>query len=206
MCNTIIKMQGNMIMKKNILTPLSLIAMILIFLGIGSAKAAILDIVPNNQSILLGDTVNIDLNISGLGDLSADSLGAFDLNINFDSSILSFNNAVYGNQLDLFGFGTVNGSTPGMGSVNLFELSFDSISDLNTLQVDSFTLVTLAFDTLTTGTSPLEIANVILSDASGSALPFVVNNGTASVVPVPAALFLFSTGFLMLLWRRQDGR
>ena len=197
-------------MKKNILTSLSFIAMMLIFLGIGSAKAAILDIVPNNQSVLLGDTVNIDLNISGLGNFSADSLGGFDLNINFDPSILSFNNAVYGNQLDLFGLGTINGTMPEIVSVNLFEISLDFAFDLNTLQVDNFTLVSLTFDTLAVGTSNLLMSNVVLSDPVGSPLSFTVNNGSVSVtaqttIPEPGILWLFCVALFMLPWWKRCG-
>ena len=200
-----------MIMKKNILPHLTLIATMLIFLGIGSVKAAILDIVPNNQSVLLGDTVNIDLNISGLGNFSADSLGAFDLDINFDPSILSFNNAVFGNQLDIFDLGSITGTTPGAGSVNLFELSLDPSSALDTMQAGSFTLVTLAFDTLATGSSILSMSKIFLSDAPGNPLLIdSVNNGSVIVtsqttVPEPGILWLFCVSLFMLPWWKRSG-
>jgi hypothetical protein len=55
-------------------------------------------------------------------------LSTFDLNVAFDSNVLRFlasrlADPVLGDQLDLFGLGSLAGTTPGLGIVNLFELS-----------------------------------------------------------------------------------
>ncbi len=85
----------------------------------GSATAIEISLTPSTPTITLGDTVNLDLNITGLGDFSPQSLGVFDLDVTFDSSILGFNNAVFGDpvlgdQLDLFGLGSLTNVLAGV--------------------------------------------------------------------------------------------
>lgn len=71
----------------------------------------------------------------------------------------------FGDQLDLWGLGSWTYVAPDVVEVNLFELSFDSESDLNMFQADSFTLATLTFDTIALGTSPLDISINALGDS-----------------------------------------
>src|SRR5579864_1617094 len=112
----------------------------------------ILSLEPSSQSVALGSQATVDLNIAGLG--IPPSLGTFDVNINFDPSLLSFNNFLFGDpvlgdQLDPTGGGnTFNFINPGVGTVELFDLSLDSASTLNSLQASGFTLGVLTFDTI----------------------------------------------------------
>ena len=154
---------------------------------------------PVSQDVMLGDPADVNLVISGLGDFMPDSLSTFDLDIIYDPTILSFNSATYGDpvlgdQLDLFGFGSWTSTTPGLGSVNLFELSFDLPSDLDTLQVGSFTLASLTFDTLALGTSSLDINIYALGDSWGAPLIASIESGSVNVVPEPATLLLLGSG------------
>ncbi len=154
---------------------------------------------PVSQDVMLGDPADVNLVISGLGDFMPDSLSTFDLDIIYDPTILSFNSATYGDpvlgdQLDLFGFGSWTSTTPGLGSVNLFELSFDLPSDLDTLQVGSFTLASLTFDTLALGTSSLDINIYALGDSWGAPLIASIESGSVKVVPEPATLLLLGSG------------
>ena len=126
----------------------------------GPARAISLGIEPVSQDVMLGGSAAVAITISGLGDPGAPSLGVFDLDLAFDPSILAFNTATFGDpvlgdQLDLFGFGSLTEVILGVGTVNLFELSFDFAVDLDTLQAGSFTLVTLSFDTVSLGSSAL---------------------------------------------------
>ncbi|NOU14232.1 MAG: hypothetical protein HOO92_09790 [Methylococcaceae bacterium] len=173
------------------------LASFLLFNGVTQANIS-LGITPITQS---GNSVNLGLVISGLGSASAPSLGGYDFDIGFDPAHLSFDSAVFGdsvlgNQLDLSNFGsnytTANVGSPGL--LNLSELSFDAISDLNTLQADSFTLATLSFNVLNPGTSQLDITINTLSDADGSAL--LANNTSVAIttVPVPGAVWLMLSG------------
>ncbi len=168
---------------------LALIFGFVVIICSASAHAISISLVPSLSSVLIGNQVDVDVNISGLGAYSSPSLGAFDMDITFDTSILSasgvtFGDPVLGDQLDLFGFGSITGVT-GTGPVNIFQLSFDLASDLDTLQADAFTLATMTFDTIGVGTSAFGASNVVLSDSIGNQLSTSVIQGSVDVVPVP---------------------
>jgi hypothetical protein len=114
-----------------------------------------------------------------------------------------------GNQLDLFGFGSFTDVSPSIGLVNLFELSLDSASDLDSLQAGAFTLASLTFHTLSAGSSLLDIQINVLGDAFG--LPLTAGISTADInvvndtpppppnpLPEPNMLLLLAAGLLGL--------
>ena len=151
-----------------------LLASLLIFTGL--AQAGVYS-TSNPDNIILsiaritqtGHSVDIDIGISGLGSAAAPSLSTYDLDLDFDPAYLAFANVHYGdpllgNQLDLFNLGsnTAAAGVASPGVVNLFELSGDSVADLNTLQASSFILATVTFDVLTAGTSPLGLVSTAL--------------------------------------------
>jgi len=168
---------------------------------------------PNSQVVGVGELFDVGIRISGLGSSSAPSLGAFDLDLSFDNSILSFNSIAFGDpilsdQLDLFA-GSVSdfdGSVPGL--VDFFELSLDSAADLDSLQADSFILATLTFTGAGLGTSDLllslDLPNV-LGDSAGSPLSATLENGQTSVVSAPSSILLGAVGLGLVGWmRRRD--
>ena len=171
-----------------------------------SPHAATLSLDPITQNATVGSPINVSLIITGLSDNAAPSLSTFDLDISFDPAILrlssvTFGDAVLGDQLDLFSLGNVDTSTLGVGTVNLFELSFDSASDLDSLQAGSFTLARLMFNALSEGVSDLGISVNALGDSLGDALAVSpaaasVTTHAAAPVPLPASLLLLGTGLL----------
>jgi hypothetical protein len=170
---------------------------------VSQAQGITLGFFPDFQGVVVGNQVDVDVVISGLGNGVAPSLGVFNLYIGFDPTILAFDSVTFGDpvlgdQLDLWILGSDTATTPGVGTVNLYELSFDSVDDLNDYQADIFTLATLTFDTLSLGTSSLDITinSEGLGDAYGNPLTADLYSGSINVVPIPepATLLLLCTG------------
>jgi hypothetical protein len=194
----------------------ALLLSLTIFLPPSSVHAISLNFVPSAQNVSLGSSAQVAIKISGLGDSLAPSLGTYDLNVNFNPAVLSFNTVsfgdpILGDQLDLFSLGSLIITTPGAGYVNLFELSLDSAADLDSLQASDFILATLTFDTLGVGTSPLSFTVNALGDSNGDSL--TADNGSGSVtvdaarsVPEPSTLLLLGSGLagLVAFRRRQQ--
>lgn len=165
------------------------------------ARSTTIEVIPSSQSVIVGSTTTADLFVSGLGDGTAPSLGTFDLDISYDSSILNFNNATFGTQLDIFGLGNVQFVTSGVGTINLFELSFDFANDLDILQASSFLMATLSFDALVSGSSILSVTLNALGDSAGNQLQAGLVAGnidvqSVGVVPEPSSLPLIWIGML----------
>jgi len=148
------------------------------------SHAVVLSIDPLSQSVQLGSQVSFNLNIAGLGNGTA--LGTYDINIGFNHGMLDFPSISFGNQLDLYTLGDVQIVTPSNGTVEVYEVSLESVSDLNSLQSSSFTLATLTFQTLTLGmNSPITLSVNALGDASGYPILASLQNGSVSIIPVP---------------------
>jgi hypothetical protein len=164
--------------------------------------AITIDLVPEQPAINTGNLLSIAVNISGLNENTAPSLGVFDLDVYFDNSLFSFNSlrwgdSIKGNQLDLNGFGSLQADTIGAGIINLFELSFDDIDSLNNVQADEFTLFTLAFDAVALGIGNFSIEINQLGDAEGKLL--VVQNVNSTQVAVNSVTVPEPSSFLLLL-------
>jgi hypothetical protein len=159
-----------------LLTAIAATAVLVLLLAL-PGRAAVIEVVPAAQTVDEGDTLEVSLKISGLGDLIAPSLGTFELLVAFDAAVLSFVDAVFGDpilgdQLDVQGLGAVSQVTPGTGTVELFEVSLDTVSDLNALQAGAFVLATLTFSAVGEGTSAVTVSPGAtgLGDADGAPL------------------------------------
>jgi len=185
---------------------LSVVLTISILLSSASAMAITIGFNPTDQIVNVGAPVSVGLTISGLGDFATPSLSTFDLDVLFDPTILAFSTAVFGDQLDLFGTGSIQKITPGTGAVNLFELSLELPGDLDNLQKGSFTLAMLTFDTLALGTSPLSISINTLGDAEGQGLIADTQVGSVAAVPEPGTLLLISSGLAGVAYLRRRSK
>lgn len=173
-----------------------------------NTHAVTIDLVPEHAAISTGSLLSVAVNISGLNENTAPSLGVFDLDFYFDNSLFHFNSlgwgdSIKGNQLDLNGFGSLQSGTVAAGMINLFELSFDDIDSLNNAQAGEFTLFTLAFDAIAPGTGNFSIGINQLGDAEGKFLVAENVNGTqvhvnSLSVPEPSS-FLLLLGVLAII-------
>lgn len=163
----------------------------------GTANAIDISVVSPVANVQIGDFVDVDLVVSDLGDGVAPSLGAYDVDLNFDAGVLSLVGVGFGAGLDIFGLGSIQAATSGTGTVNLYEVSFDLADDLDTLQPGSFSLATLTFQVLAGGTSALDLNVNAFADSLGDELTVgLVNNGSVTAVPEPSSALLMLLGLL----------
>jgi len=170
-----------------------------IFLVSLDVKALILELRPSIQTVSLGSTAAIDL--WAVDSDKTKGIGAYDVTINFNPAILSFNSVTFSTLL-----GTTLGpiTTPSFGAVSIADVSLELPSDLLALQTTSdFLLGAFKFNTLSLGTSQLNISNVIIGDAFGD--PVLVEGlnvsniiVTQSAIPEPATALLLIIGALSL--------
>jgi len=198
---------------------LAVVLVVVVFFSL-SAFAATIGFEPVSQTVPVGESVSVDLVISGLGDGESPSLGGFDLFIEYDPAILalsdvSFGDPTLGDQLDVSGWGSLYDYSSYSSDVEyLFGLSYNLAEDLINLQAPSFVLATLTFDTLSVGISPLEIVDPDppffasrLADENGNCLSFDSQSGNISAVPVPTTLILLGSGLsgVWILRRKKFG-
>lgn len=171
----------------------------------GPAQALEIRLDPSTQTVAPGALLTLHLEASDLGDLSAPSLGVWDVDIAFDPAVLGFVGASFGTGLDLFGLGSIHDAFDLGGVLDLFEVSLDLPSDLDTLQPGAFTLATLTFEALNAGSTTLELTLDDVGDSLGNPLVATAVGAEAVVaVPEPGGLALVGLGFVGLAgWRRR---
>jgi hypothetical protein len=151
--------------------------------------AIFLSLVPSSATVTTGNTVNVNVIISSLG--NPPSVGAFDLNVGFNAAILAPSAVTFGAFLgnpDLFEALTAfDFSTP--GRVEFAEVSLLSPSELDALQRSGFLLAILSFTAISNGTSPfIFVGDQRVDDAFGNKLRITI--------PEPATVFLLGLGLI----------
>lgn len=135
-----------------------------------NARATTLSITPIGQTALLGDPVDVSLGVSGLGNASAPSLGAFDIWITFNPLVLSVSSVSFSDNLALASVASDRDWSidPVPDTLDIWEISFNDPADLDSLQIGDFNLATIHFATIGVGSSPLTIFAFDLGDSIGS--------------------------------------
>ncbi len=167
-------------MKKFMLTTIAFLVLAV------SAQAATLSLSLDSATVSTGDEITLDLVVSGLDDTSV--LGAFDIDVAFDSSVLAFGDYTLSDELGSIDNVDAEDYSGGEyedvdGLVNLCVISYLSASELLASQSDAFTLATLSFTAIADGTSAFSIDYEDLS---------------VEAVPVPSAIVLLGLGMLGL--------
>lgn len=183
------------------------------FLALSSAQAVpIIRAIPSVSSASVGDNFTVTIGVSGLTDFAAPSLGVYDIDLVFDPALVSLGTITFGTGLDVFGFGTIQSATPGTGTVNLFELSLDSASDLNNQQLDTFVLATLNFSAGVAGTTAFDFLFNAIGDADGNPIDVDAVGGRLEIadgappplsVPEPGSVPLVLAGLGAIAMRRR---
>jgi hypothetical protein len=186
-------------MKGKLFVALILVAAVLCMWAPARANV-VLGLNPSSQQVPLGSPISVDLTIAGLGNGTA--LGTYDIDVAYNSAIIHLSSVTYGTSLDVLGLGSIQTTTFGSGTVNVFELSLDSTANLNALQPPAFTLARLDFTSSGYGTSPLNMNINALGDANGNSLTALVNQGSVTV-PQPPALFLIALSLVWLSWLKK---
>jgi hypothetical protein len=176
---------------------------------------AVLSLDPANQDSTIGSVVSVNVMIDGLGNFDPLTLAAFDLNIGFDTSALSF---VGYNMFDGLGVASTNyfdlsaeayDSSAGEvapGVIHIGELSWLEHFQLNPIQPGSFALAELLFTVNAEVTSAISFLAWDLVNSAGNAGTINVieiNNATVTGVPAPATLTLLGLGILTMLVRQK---
>lgn len=172
------------------------------------AQAATLNLVPSSNSLQVGESLSLDLVIDGLGDHTAPSLGAFDVDVSYDPALLNLSSVAFGSALGDIDLAEAlaGAGTPAPGTTNIWELSLlESDSStctlcippyLTDLQGTSFTLATLVFSAAAPGAAAFGLAPNAMADGSGDNLDTTVGalpTVQVTAVPVPAAIWLFGS-------------
>lgn len=165
-----------------------------------NANAISIDLIANQTAVNVGDSIEVQVRISGLSDASAPALGVYDVNFNYDASLFNFSSILWGdstlgNQLDLSGFGSLQDSNSGLGWLSALEISFDDAADLELLQTGEFTLFSVLLNAISIGSGNFSLTANSIGDAYGNDLSIDTINGTTvnvgSVsVPEPSSLLL----------------
>ena len=176
--------------------------------GISAAThAATVNLSALPTSVIVGGTVSVFFDISGLG---ADAMSLYSFQVHYDNTVLGFGGYSFvdptslRNELDLpeassFGFaGNVADLTGGV--LDVFGLSGNSPTVLNTDQADAFRFLTLTFDALDVSAATavaVDVGSSLFGDALADPLSVSFQAARAEIevtagggVPEPSALSL----------------
>lgn len=162
-----------------------------------TADAITLLLQPPTTSVSENGVFNVDLIVGGTEAGIAPSIGAFDLNIAYDATVLSATAVTFGSFLgdpDHEALSAFDLSTP--GNVNVAQTSLLPADELDALQPNNFKLATISFIGLADAaqTSFQLVGDLRVDDAFGNKLP----------VPEPGTWATIAIGLLLIASLRRS--
>ncbi|WGG52748.1 PEP-CTERM sorting domain-containing protein [Rugamonas sp. DEMB1] len=189
----------------------------------GTARAAVIDVSASTNTLSVGQDVFVFFSISGLSGAPGDSLGAFDMDIIYDPTVLRLwdvgfhDDTLHGNPLALPEPGSFAfiGDAIDLGQrIDAFGLSGNSAAVLDADQPNAFTLMTLTFRAV----GPSIVSGVVIDtldpallfvDSGANALAASIGRAGVTLLvapagdaPEPASLLLLLAGAAALLAAR----
>jgi hypothetical protein len=168
---------------------------------------------PTAQTINGGDLFAVDVFVSGLSGAN-EIVSAFDLDVTYDPSILGVTGFTFSTLLgDPTLFEADNGAVLSSGRIDFWALSYLSDAELVALlQPDSFTIATLSFRALGSGTTnlvfdPITLPGIDVKGLDAAPLSLEVSDASVTVVaqsnaiPEPSTILLCLLGFGALAHR-----
>jgi hypothetical protein len=180
--------------------------------GTSAAQALpIVSVVPASSSVVAGQSVAVDVRVSGLDN---ELIGAYDLSLGWDPSLLSLTSAAFGDFLD-GPADSLSGTDAATGSLGIFEVSLGALA--NQTGSGAFSLFSLSFMTLQSGAASIFFPGAgveLLSNEIGEPYAeFSLVGALLSIeapptpVPEPSILALFVSGvFAVRATRRRAYR
>lgn len=147
----------------------------------GKAFAADVVVTPSNNTVIQGQTFDLNISIDPLGT----AIAGAQLNIEFNKSIISINSITEGDLFKQNGAGTFfnNGTiSNSLGTViNIFDAI---IGPANVSTPGTFIIINVTA-TGSSGTCGINLSNVIISDPYGNNVALNVANGSITITPQP---------------------
>jgi len=165
----------------------------------GRAEAVSIALLPSSTQVSPGETVVVDVVVSGLGAGAPPTISSFDLDLAHGPE-LSFVSIVFGTGLGTGAQVLTSFSLQPGPVVDFAAASLLSSATLDATQPESFLLASLTFLAGTAGDVALALTEAVLADTTGAPgenqIPTTPPTGaTIEVVPEPGTLGLLGLGF-----------